>query len=230
MITSSWTHRLIPLYTLEVYTSLSTIPRKLIWISSNHATVDRGSEGSGYCIVNARAKATCCIAIWCAYFHHRASYLSSERYWKGCRPSARNDPLHHWKLSGTMCRQPSHTMRATWTSEMKSNVKSTSSQTKLAQSVSHSFWVNVAIMIAYVVKAVSVAVTWRLRRWARWIALSWRGVVTRGPWSQTISNDAMETGLFHRWVAVHSFTSGRSTSCIPTLLGMLRRRLRSREG
>ena len=31
-----------------------------------------------------------------------------------------------------------------------------------------------------VVKAVSVEVTWRLCRWARWIALSWRGVVTRG--------------------------------------------------
>jgi hypothetical protein len=31
----------------------------------------------------------------------------------------------------------------------KTNVRSTSSQTKLAQSVSHSFWVNVAIMIAY---------------------------------------------------------------------------------
>jgi hypothetical protein len=58
-------------------------------------------------------------------------------------------PLPHWKLSGTMCRQPSHTTRATCTSERKTNVRSTSSQTKLAQSVSHSFWVNVAIMIAY---------------------------------------------------------------------------------
>jgi hypothetical protein len=48
-----------------------------------------------------------------------------------------------------MCRQPSHTTRATCTSERKTNVRSTSSQTKLAQSVSHSFWVNVAIMIAY---------------------------------------------------------------------------------
>jgi hypothetical protein len=35
------------------------------------------------------------------------------------------------------------------TSERKTNVRSTSSQTKLAQSVSHSFWVNVGIMIAY---------------------------------------------------------------------------------
>jgi hypothetical protein len=33
-----------------------------------------------------------------------------------------------------------------------------------------------------------------------------------GTWSQTISNEAMETGLFHRWVAVHSFSSARSTS------------------
>ena len=58
-------------------------------------------------------------------------------------------PLPHWKLYGTMCRQPSHTMRATFTSERKTNVRSTSSETNLAQSVSHSFWVNVAIMIAY---------------------------------------------------------------------------------
>jgi hypothetical protein len=57
--------------------------------------------------------------------------------------------LPHWKLSGTMCRQPSHTTRATCTSERKTNVMSTSSQTKLMQSVSHSFWVNVAIMIGY---------------------------------------------------------------------------------
>jgi len=55
-------------------------------------------------------------------------------------------PLPHRKLSRTMCRQPSH---ATCTSERKTNARSTSSQTKLAQSVSHSFWVNVAIMIAY---------------------------------------------------------------------------------
>ena len=39
-------------------------------------------------------------------------------------------PLPHWKLYGT-------------------NVSSTSSQIKLTQSVYHSFWVNVAIMIAY---------------------------------------------------------------------------------
>ena len=41
------------------------------------------------------------------------------------------------------------TKRATCTSERKTNVRSTSSQTKLTQSVSHRFWVNVAIMIAY---------------------------------------------------------------------------------
>ena len=58
-------------------------------------------------------------------------------------------PLPHWKLYGTICRQPSHTMRAAFTSERKTNVRSTSSETNLAQSVSHSFWVNVAIMIAY---------------------------------------------------------------------------------
>ena len=34
-----------------------------------------------------------------------------------------------------------------------------------------------------------------------------------GTWSQTNSNEAMETGLFHRCVAVHSFLFGRSTSC-----------------
>jgi hypothetical protein len=127
---------------------------------------------------------TSCVAIWCECFHHRASCPSSERYWKGCWPSARNDatsrqgysslknasvgeafprtsvyttstvwtkkseprlicekdpsPLPHWKLSGTMCHQPSHTTCATCTSERKTNVRSTSSQTKLAQSVSHS--------------------------------------------------------------------------------------------
>jgi hypothetical protein len=48
-----------------------------------------------------------------------------------------------------------------------------------------------------------------------------------GTWSQTISNEAMETGLFHILVAVHSFSSGRSTSCIPTSWGTLHRRLRS---
>ena len=58
-------------------------------------------------------------------------------------------PLPHWKLSGTMCRHPTHTTCATCTSERKTNVRSTSSQTNLAQSVSHSFLVNVAIMIAY---------------------------------------------------------------------------------
>jgi hypothetical protein len=30
-------------------------------------------------------------------------------------------PLPHWKLSGTMCRQPSHTTRVTCTSERKTN-------------------------------------------------------------------------------------------------------------
>jgi hypothetical protein len=40
-------------------------------------------------------------------------------------------------------------MRAAFTSERKTNVRSTTSETNLAQSVSHSFWVNVAIMIAY---------------------------------------------------------------------------------
>jgi hypothetical protein len=60
-----------------------------------------------------------------------------------------SSPLPHWKLSGTMCHQPSHMTRATCTSERKTNVRSTSSETNLAQSVSHSFWVNVAIMIAY---------------------------------------------------------------------------------
>jgi hypothetical protein len=78
-------------------------------------------------------------------------------------------------LRGTHTGQPSHTMRATFTSERKSNVRSTSSETNLAQSVSHSF-----LWLPTVVKAVSVAVTWRLRRWARQIALSWRGVAMRG--------------------------------------------------
>jgi hypothetical protein len=54
-------------------------------------------------------------------------------------------PLPHWKLSGTMCRQSSHATRATCTSERKTNVRSTSPQTKLVQSVSHSFWANVVI-------------------------------------------------------------------------------------
>ena len=58
-------------------------------------------------------------------------------------------PLPHWKLYWIMYRQPSHTMRATFTSERKTNVRSTSSETNLAQSVSHIFYVNVAIMIAY---------------------------------------------------------------------------------
>ena len=39
--------------------------------------------------------------------------------------------------------------RFTCMSERKINVRTTSSQTKLAQSFSHSFWVNVVIMIAY---------------------------------------------------------------------------------
>jgi hypothetical protein len=61
---------------------------KLIWISCNHAKADGSSEGSGYCIANARSKATTSYsAIWCECFHHRASCPSSERYWKGCRPS-----------------------------------------------------------------------------------------------------------------------------------------------
>ena len=35
---------------------------------------DGSSEGSGYCIANARSKATTsCFAIWCECFHHRAS-------------------------------------------------------------------------------------------------------------------------------------------------------------
>jgi hypothetical protein len=33
-------------------------------------------------------------------------------------------PLSHWKLSGTMCHQPSHATRATCTSERKTNVRS----------------------------------------------------------------------------------------------------------
>jgi hypothetical protein len=45
---------------------------------------DGSSEGSGYCIANARSKATTsCIAIWCECFRHRTSCPSSERYWKG---------------------------------------------------------------------------------------------------------------------------------------------------
>ena len=54
---------------------------------------DGSSEGSGYCIANARSKATTsCFAIWCECFHHRASCMSSERYWKGCRRSRRGCP------------------------------------------------------------------------------------------------------------------------------------------
>ena len=68
-------------------------------------------------------------------------------------------PLPHWKLSGTMYRQPSHTMRATCMNERKTNVRSMSSQTKLAQSVSHSFWVNVAI--TQVGKTNSPVLMWR---------------------------------------------------------------------
>jgi hypothetical protein len=45
-------------------------------------------------------------------------------------------PLPDWKLSGTMYHQPSHTTRTMCMSERKTNVRSTSSQTKLAQSVS----------------------------------------------------------------------------------------------
>jgi transposase len=52
----------------------------------------------------------------------------------------------------------------------------------------------------------------------------------RMAWSQKISNEAMETGLFHRWVALHSVSCGRSTYCIPTSWETLRRRLRSWEG
>jgi hypothetical protein len=37
--------------------------------------------------------------------------------------------------------------------------------------------------------------------------------------ARRLYNEAMETGLFHRWVAVHSFSSGRSTSCIPMSWG-----------
>jgi hypothetical protein len=84
---------------------------------------------------------------------------------------------------------PSHTTRATCTSERKTSVRSTSSETKLAQSVSHIFGWMWRLWFPTVVKAVSVAVTWRLRRWARRIALSWRGVVTRArPPSRTVCN------------------------------------------
>jgi hypothetical protein len=54
------------------------------------------------------------------------------------RPICEKDPslLPDWKLSGIMCRQTSHTTRAMCTSERKTNVRLTSSQTKLVQSVS----------------------------------------------------------------------------------------------
>jgi hypothetical protein len=67
-------------------------------------------------------------------------------------------PLPHWKLSGTMCRQSNHATRATCTSERKTNVRSTSPQTKLVQSVSHSFWANV--VITQVSKMNSPVLTW----------------------------------------------------------------------
>ena len=72
---------------------------KLIWISCNQATADGSSEGSGYCIANARSKATSCFAIWCECFLHRASCPSSERYWKGCRPSATGTSAHNDALT-----------------------------------------------------------------------------------------------------------------------------------
>jgi hypothetical protein len=38
---------------------------------------------------------TSCFAIWCECFLHRASCPSSERYWKGCRPSATGTSAHN---------------------------------------------------------------------------------------------------------------------------------------
>jgi hypothetical protein len=86
-----------------------------------------------HCLVSKAT--TSCFAIWCECFHHRVSC-------RCLRDTERVADRPRWG-------RPCVTTRATCTSERKTNVRSTSSQTKLTQSVSHSFWVNVPIMIAY---------------------------------------------------------------------------------
>jgi hypothetical protein len=69
---------------------------------------------------------------------------------------------------------------ATFTSERKTNVRQ-----RARRPISRNRFLTVfgwmwRLWLPTVVIAVSVAVTWRLRRWARKIALSWRGVIMRG--------------------------------------------------
>ena len=65
------------------------IPIDTLWSSCNHGTADWSSEGSGYCIANARSEArTGCYAVWCECFHHRTSCPFFERNRKSCWSTA----------------------------------------------------------------------------------------------------------------------------------------------
>ena len=158
---------------------------------------------------NARSKATTsCFAIWCKCFHHRASCPSSERYWKGCQPSA----------TGTSARNDA-TSRAIQLAHLR-NHHVTVTETALITVGNHNRHIHPKTEkpIARVWSAISSTLHWFSSHSCT--SHTSYGLVG-GTWSQTISNEEMETGLFH------SFSSGRLTSCIPTSWGTLRRRLRS---